>query len=133
MAAIQASQRGQQLGAPSGHAGPGRAPCRQPAPPRRAVVPGLPPPLLLLSLPLLLLPSALQDEMGEHAVTAVVATWPGEDEQPEVHFEVGAACLPACACLRLPAALRAASWGVRPPPPCTSACISSLCCLHCRT
>lgn len=29
-----------------------------------------------------------QDEMGEHAVTAVVATWPGEDGQPEVHFEV---------------------------------------------
>ena len=28
--------------------------------------------------------------MGEHAVTAVVATWPGEDGQPEVHFEVGA-------------------------------------------
>ena len=26
--------------------------------------------------------------MGEHAVTAVVATWPGEDGQPEVHFEV---------------------------------------------
>ncbi|PSC72970.1 NPL4 1 [Micractinium conductrix] len=32
--------------------------------------------------------AAIQDEMGEHAVTAVVATWPGEDEQPEVHFEV---------------------------------------------
>ena len=31
----------------------------------------------------------VQDEMGEHAVTAVVATWPGEDGQPEVHFEVG--------------------------------------------
>ncbi|PRW57867.1 NPL4 1 [Chlorella sorokiniana] len=32
--------------------------------------------------------AAVQDEMGEHAVTAVVATWPGEDGQPEVHFEV---------------------------------------------
>jgi hypothetical protein len=26
--------------------------------------------------------------MGEHAVTAVVATWPGEGGQPEVHYEV---------------------------------------------
>ncbi|KAL4856070.1 NPL4-like protein 1 [Chlorella vulgaris] len=32
--------------------------------------------------------AAVQDEMGEHAVTAVVATWPGEDGQPEVHYEV---------------------------------------------
>ncbi|KAL4446805.1 hypothetical protein ABPG77_008049 [Micractinium sp. CCAP 211/92] len=32
--------------------------------------------------------AAVQDEMGEHAVTAVVATWPGEDGTPEVHFEV---------------------------------------------
>lgn len=39
----------------------------------------------------LLLCAGLQDEMGEHAVTAVVATWPGEDGQPEVHFEVSAA------------------------------------------
>lgn len=36
-----------------------------------------------------------QDEMGEHAVTAVVATWPGEDGTPEVHFEVSAGCAPA--------------------------------------
>ena len=34
--------------------------------------------------------AAIQDEMGEHAVTAVVVTYPGEDEQPEVHFEVRA-------------------------------------------
>lgn len=40
------------------------------------------------SLPIL----RVQDEMGEHAVTAVVATWPGEDGQPEVHFEVRHAC-----------------------------------------
>ena len=30
----------------------------------------------------------VQDAMGEQALTAVVATRPGEDEQPEVHFEV---------------------------------------------
>jgi hypothetical protein len=35
-----------------------------------------------------------QDEMGEHAVSAVVATWPGEDGQPEVHFEVRRARAP---------------------------------------
>lgn len=33
--------------------------------------------------------------MGEHAVTAVVATWPGEDGQPEVHFEVSGLMCPA--------------------------------------
>eukprot|EP00887_Chlorella_sp_A99_P003425 scaffold7.g3425.t1 len=32
--------------------------------------------------------AAVQDEMGPHAVTALVAMFPGEDDQPEVHFEV---------------------------------------------
>ena len=41
--------------------------------------------------------AAVQDEMGQHAVTALVATWPGEDGQPEVHFEVGG-CLFVCVC-----------------------------------
>lgn len=51
----------------------------------------------------------IQDEMGPHAVTALVAMFPGEDEQPEVHFEVGGAVL-GLRCWR-GAAAAGARWG----------------------